>query len=83
MLTERDLKIGGKYLYWSSSKMCHTHVVYEGKRDTLTFLGSSTYVFRDSTTLNEVWTHNLINIAIDNGWVEKFVNEKDDNQLSE
>lgn len=79
MLTERDLKIGGKYLYWSPSKMCHTHVVYVGKRRI-----PEVFVFRDPLTLNEIWADNLINIAIDNGWVENFVNtsETDTQQLS-
>lgn len=75
MLTESALKIGGKYLYWSQSKLCHIHVVYEGKRRV-----SDQFVFRDPLTLNEFWTDNLINIAIDNGWVERFINEKDDNE---
>lgn len=73
MLTERDLKIGGKYLYWSPSKMCHIRVVYEGKRRI-----PEVFVFRDPLTLNEIWADNLINIAIDNGWVENFVNEKEE-----
>ena len=73
MLTERDLKIGGKYLYWSPSKMCHIHVVYEGKRKIPEVL-----VFRDPITLNEIWADNLINIVIDDGWIEKFVNKEED-----
>ena len=76
MLTERDLKIGGKYLYWSPSKICHIHVVYEGKRKS-PGIDKDVLVFRDPLTLNEVWTTNLINIVVDDGWLEKFVNEKD------
>lgn len=78
MLTERDLKIGGKYLYWSPTRLCHFHVVYEGKRKA-PGTDEDILVFRDPITLNEVWsTTSLMNIVVDDGWLEKFVNEKDD-----
>lgn len=73
MLTEKKLKVGEKYLYWSSSKLRHMKVVYEGKRQ-VTELGEDIFVFRDSLTLNEVWAQNLINIAVDHGW-KKEVDE--------
>ena len=75
MLKESDLKIGGKYLYWSSSRMCHIHVVYKGKRKAPGF-NEDVFVFRNPDTLNEIWAASLINIVIDDGWLEKFVNEK-------
>jgi hypothetical protein len=53
--------------------MCHIHVVYEGKRKIPEVL-----VFRDPITLNEIWADNLINIVIDDGWIEKFVNKEED-----
>lgn len=88
MLKESDLKIGGKYLYWSPSRLCHIHVIYKGKRKVPSSMRGSVdssttediLIFRDPLTLNEVWTYNLINIAIDDGWVERFINEKDDNE---
>ena len=73
MLTEKKLKVGEKYLYWSSSKLRHMKVVYEGKRQ-VTELGEDIFVFRDSLTLNEVWAQNLNNIAVDHGW-KKEVDE--------
>ena len=77
MLTERDLKIGGKYLYWSPSRMCHIRVVYAGRRKIPGF-DSDVFIFQSSTTYNEIWAANLINIVVDDGWLEKFVNEKDE-----
>lgn len=76
MLREQDLKIGGKYLYWSPSKMAHTRVVYVGKRKA-PGTDEDILVFRMTSTLNEVWAENLINIVVDDGWLEKFVSEKD------
>lgn len=77
MLTERDLKIGGKYLYWSPSKMCHIRVVYEGKRKA-PGTDEDILVFHDPLTLNEVWATSLINIVVDDGWLERFVENKND-----
>lgn len=77
MLTESNLKIGDKYLYWSASKQCHIHVVYEGKRK-IPWMAQDVFVFRDSSSLNEIWTETLINIVVDDGWLEEFVNEKED-----
>lgn len=78
MLTESNLKVGDKYLYWSASKQCHTRVVYEGKR-IMPWMAHDVFVFRDSLSLNEIWTENLISIVVDDdGWLEKFVNEKED-----
>lgn len=77
MLAESNLKVGGKYLYWSSSKLCHVRVVYEGKRK-YPGLNEDIFVFRDPLTLNEVWAYDLINIVVDDGWIEKFVNENEE-----
>ena len=78
MLTESDLKIGGRYLYWSPSRQCHIRIVYVGKRKA-PGTDEDILVFRDSSSLNEIWsTPSLINIVVDDGWLEKFVNEKDE-----
>lgn len=72
MLNESKLKIGGKYLYMSPSKRCPVRVVYVGKRKA-PGQNEDIFVFRDPLTLNEVWAHSLINIVVDDGWVDKFV----------
>lgn len=77
MLNESKLKIGGKYLYMSPSKMCPIRVVYEGKRKA-PWLDEDIFVFRDPLTLNEVWAQSLLDVVIDDGWLEKFVAEKED-----
>lgn len=74
MLTEKKLKVGEKYLYWSSSKLRHMNVVYDGKRK-VPGLDEDIFVFRISLTLNEVWAQNLINIAVDHGWKEEIAGE--------
>lgn len=78
MLTENSLKVGQAYLYWSPSRMKHERVTYVGKRQDPIRTNGKVFVFRLVSSLNEIWTENLINIAVDDGWLEKFVNEKDD-----
>lgn len=74
MLVESNLKIGDKYLYWSPSKQCHIRVAYKGKRKEPGF-DRDVFVFQSSTTYDEVWVANLINIVIDDGCLERFVDE--------
>lgn len=77
MLKEDDLKVGGRYLYWSHSRCCHIRVVYERKRKAPGF-DEDVFVFRDPATMNEIWSHrSLINVVVDDGWLDKFINEKD------
>lgn len=75
MINESKLKIGGRYLYWSPSKLCHVKVTFEGKR-------AEIFIFRDPLTLNEIWTENFINIVIDDDWLEKFVKTPEDEETA-
>lgn len=52
---------GKEYLYWSEVKNKHETVVYCGQRRTPA--GKMLYVFRNMTTLNEVWTETLQNVS--------------------
>lgn len=81
MINESKLKIGGKYLYWSPPRICHVRVVYDGKRNE-PGTNEQIFVFRESVSLNEIWTHNLFNIVIDDGWLEKFVNTPEDEEIT-
>jgi|MudIll2142460700_1097286.scaffolds.fasta_scaffold405434_2 hypothetical protein len=80
MLNEKDLKIGGKYLYWSPSKMQFDRVTYVKKRPNPSHPSEEVFVFRLDISLNEIWAENLINIAVDDGWYEKFARMTDDDE---
>lgn len=54
MVTEKTLKVGQTYLYWSASKMRNEKVTYVGKRDDLVFKELK-FVFRSTESLNEIW----------------------------
>lgn len=74
-MTENDLVKGNDYLYWSASKQKQISVSYIGRRS----VGNKmVFVFRNKNTYDEIWTETLANIVIDDGWLEKFVNEKED-----
>lgn len=74
-MTENDLVKGKDYLYWSMSKQKQISVSYIGRRK---FGNKMPFVFRNKNTYDEIWTETLVNIVIDNGRFEKFVNEKED-----
>lgn len=55
MLTERDLKIGKWYRYFSTSKGKYIDVIYEGIRNGI-------FIFR-TVDLNEIWSYDLVGIS--------------------
>lgn len=64
METESNLKVGGKYLYWSRARKRRIQVVYVGKRH----VPGSVFVFQDPSTLNEYHLDKFEDVIPDGGF---------------